>query len=229
MGALYFYATCGLTIGVSSIMRSMRHLIFPLWVVLASLSVPGLHAEEEHPWISIANASVFPQRLLNHRDEHGWADLRMSIFKDAKYAYERHLPVAERLLYTFLWLDLMYQVESDYITEWLDEMAKANRLHSNMPAQIPFYDQVVGARLSDGFLKYFFSKGDLMRSAYNQWDPSDLLTEFFTILGRLYSKNQYLFTRYPDLAFAIAFVHDVPPSPQWPQPQVGPQVLPRQL
>lgn len=210
-------------------MRSTRHLLNVLRVFLFCLLASSLRAEEEHPWISIANASVFPQKLLNYRDAHGWSELRMSVFNDAKYAYERHQAVAERLLYTFLWIDLMYKAESEYVHEWVDKMGTANRLHANMPSEIAFDEGVLGERLSDAFLKYFFSKGDLMRTTYNQWDPSDLLTEFFSILEQLYSKNKYLFTQYPELAFAIAFVHDVPPSPLWPHPQVGQNVLPRQL
>ena len=200
-------------------------------VAAAVLSFSGLpvQAENEHPWVGIANASVFPQKLLNYRDAHGWSDLRMSVFKDAKYAYERKLPIAERLLYTFLWLDLLHQSEGEYVNEWVDKMGKANRLHSNMPSQIPYYEGALGDRLSDDFLRYFFSKGDLMRAGYNQWDPGDLLTEVLSILDRLYSENRYLFTQYPELAFAIAFVHDVPPTPLWPHPQVGQHVLPRVL
>lgn len=208
-------------------MRPWCRYVFILGLCVFCLSASG--AEEERPWIGIANASVFPQKLLNYRDAHGWSELRMSVFRDAKYAYERRHPVAERLLYTFLWIDLMYEPESDYVNEWVEKMGKANRLHSNMPAQIPFYEGVLGERLSDDFLKYFFSRGDLMRSTYNQWDPSDLLTEFFTILDRLFSKHQYLFKQYPELAFAIAYVHDVPPTPMWPHPQVSQTVLPRQL
>ncbi|MCZ6672338.1 MAG: hypothetical protein O7C75_05295 [Verrucomicrobia bacterium] len=210
-------------------MRKFGTIIFFLWVWEVSVHVSYLQGQDEHPWLGIANASVFPQRLLDYRDEHGWADLRMSVFEDAKYAYERRIPVAERLLYTFLWLDLMYENESEYVPDWIDRMGQANRLHANMPARIPYNNQSLGDRLNDKFLKYFFSRGDLMRKAYNQWDPSDLLTEVFSVLDRLYSKNRYLFTQYPDLAFAIAFVHDVPPSPLWPHPQVGQDVLPRQL
>ena len=200
-----------------------------LWGSLALLSCASVQAEDEHPWIGIANASVFPQRLLDYRNNHGWSSLRVSLFVDAKEAYERHIPVAERLLYTFLWVDLLHENESDYVTEWVEKMGKANRLHTNMPTNIPFLDGVVGDRLSDNFFKYFFSKGDLLRATYNQREPSDLLTESFSILDRLYLKNKYLFTQYPELAFAIAFVHDVPPPPIWPHPQVGENVLPRQL
>lgn len=206
----------------------LKRLCFCLFSLLW-LNLSFIQAEEEHPWIGIANASVFPQKLLNYRDAHGWSELRMSVFRDAKHAYERRHPVAERLLYTFLWIDLMYQEESEYVTEWLDKMGKANRLHANMPAQIPYFQGALGERLSDEFLRYFFSKSDLMRSTYNQWEPTDLLTEFFSILERLYSNNKYLFGRYSELAFAIAFVHDVPPPPQWPHAQVGQHVLPRQL
>jgi len=200
-----------------------------LWASLALLYCTSAQAEEEHPWIGIANASVFPQRLLDYRNNHGWSSLRTSLFVDAKDAYERHLPVAERLLYAFLWVDLLYEKESDYVTEWIEKMGKANRLHSNMPTNIPFFDGAVGDRLSDQFFSYFFSRGDLLRATYSQRDPSDLLTESFSILDRLYLKNQYLFTQHPELAFAIAFVHDVPPPPIWPHPQVGQTVLPRQL
>lgn len=210
----------------------MHRYYYRLGLVLLSLcwlSASAVRGEEEHPWLGIANTSMFPQKLINYRDTHGWADLRLSVFKDAKYAYERRHPVAERLLYTFLWIDLMYQSESEYVNEWIEKMGRANRLHSNMPAQIPFFEGALGDRLSDGFLRYFFSKGDLMRSTYNQWDPADLLTEFFSILDRLYSENQYLFGQYPELAFAIAYVHDVPPTPLWPHPQVGQHALPRQL
>jgi tetratricopeptide (TPR) repeat protein len=210
-------------------MRNIRYLVVLAWVWLAATSTAVLSAEEKHPWIGIANASIFPQRLLNHKNSRGWSDLRLSVFKDAKHAYERSLPVAERLLYTFLWIDLMYKAESDYVSDWVDSMGKANRLHANIPAQIPFFKGVLGERLSDDFLRFFFSRGDIMRDAYNQWDPSDLLTEFFSILDRLYSNNKYLFSQYPNLALAIAYVHDVPPPPLWPHPQVSQNVLPRIL
>jgi hypothetical protein len=200
-----------------------------LWASLIFLSRIGTEAQDEHPWIAIANASVFPQRLLDHRDNHGWSSLRISLFVDAKDAYERRLPVAERLLYAFLWVDLLYEKESDYVTEWIDKMGKANRLHPNMPANITFFDGALGDRLSDNLFRYFFSNSDLLRDTYNQRDPSDLLTEAFSILDRLYLNNQYLFTKYPELAFAIAFVHDVPPPPVWPHPQVGEDILPRKL
>lgn len=194
-----------------------------------STGTASLEAEEEHPWVGVANASVFAQRLLDHRDSHGWVDLRNSIFSDANFAYERRHPVAERLLYAFLWIDLMYGRESDYVAEWISKMEKANRLHANMPAEITYREGAIGDRLSDDFLQYFFSRGDLMKAAYNQRDPSDLLTEVFSILDRLYSKNRYLFIQYPELAFAIAYVHDVPPPPLWPHPQIGQDVLPRKL
>lgn len=200
-----------------------------LWASLVLLGCTNAQAKDEHPWIGIANASVFPQRLLDHRKNHGWSSLRTSLFIDAKDAYERRLPVAERLLYTFLWVDILYEKESDYVTEWVEKMGQAKRLHVNMPKNIPFLDGAVGDRLSDNFFKYFFSKGDLLRTTYNQRDPSDLLTESFSILDSLYSNNHYLFKQYPQLAFAIAFVHDIPPPPIWPHPQVGQNVLPRQL
>lgn len=201
-----------------------------LWLAgVIVIGVAALRAEEEHPWIGIANASVFPQKLLNYRDAHGWEALRTSVFHDARYAYERRHPIAERLLYTFLWIDLMHQAEPEYVSGWVEKMEAANRLHANMPSEIPFYESALGDRLSDAFLRNFFSKGDLMRATYNQWEPTDLLTEFFSILNRLYSENQYLFNQYEELAFAIAYVHDVPPTPLWPHPQVGQQVLSRQL
>ena len=196
---------------------------------LLPLGFSPLGAAEEHPWIGIANASVYPQKLLNYRDAHGWSELRMSVFRDAKYAYERRHPVAERLLYTFLWIDLMHGSEPDYVNGWVEKMGKANRLHANMPAQIPYFEGVLADRLSDDFLRYFFSRGELMRSTYNQWEATDLLTEFFSILERLFSQGQYKFKQYPELAFAIAFVHDVPPAPHWPHPQVSQSVLPREL
>ena len=142
-----------------------------MWALLTTLSATVLLGEDEHPWVGIANASIYPQRLLNHWDEHGWSNLRMSVFKDAKYAYERRLPVAERLLYTFLWIDLMYEAESEYVTEWVDNMGKVKRLHANIPAQIPFYKGVLGERLSNEFLRYFFSRGDLMRAGLQSVGP----------------------------------------------------------
>jgi hypothetical protein len=210
-------------------MRKSRNPYVLLLVGMFLFARTSLPAQEEHPWVGVANASVFPQRLLDYRDEHGWSALRLSIFKDAKDAYERRLPVAERLLYAFLWIDLMHEPESEYVTEWINKMSEANRLHSNMPSQIHYFEGVLGDRLSDDFLRYFFSRGDLMRATYNQWDPSDLLTEFFSILEQLYLNNRYQFTQYPELAFATAFVHDVPPPPLWPHPQVGQTVLPRIL
>jgi hypothetical protein len=145
-----------------------------LWASLVLLGCTNAQAKDEHPWIGIANASVFPQRLLDHRKNHGWSSLRTSLFIDAKDAYERRLPVAERLLYTFLWVDILYEKESDYVTEWVEKMGQAKRLHANMPKNIPFLDGAVGDRLSDNLFKYFFSKGDLLRATYNQRDPSDL-------------------------------------------------------
>lgn len=188
-----------------------------------------LEAQEEHPWAGIANATLFPQKLLDYRDAHGWSDLRISLYQDARYAYEHRLPVAERLLYAFLWVDLMHESEAEYVPQWIESMSQANRLHANIPSQIPFYEGVLGDRLSDEFLRFFFARGDLMRSAYNQWDASDLLTECFSILNRLYTENAYLFAQYANLAFAIAFVHDIPPPPVWPHPQVSLSILPRQL
>ena len=200
-----------------------------IWMLTIVSSCFSLSANLEHPWVGLANASVFPQKLWDHKEEHGWPSLRQSLYVDAKHAYESRLPVAERLLYCFLWVDLLYQRESDYVTQWVDKMGGANRLHSNMPSNIPYFEGALGDRLSQSFFKYLFSRGDLLRSSYNQRDPSDLLTEVFSILDKLYTENNYLFKQYPELAWAIALVHDVPPPPIWPHPQVNETVLPRIL
>lgn len=189
----------------------------------------SVSADEQHPWAGIANASAFAQRLLEYRDKHGWSELRSSLFKDAKYAYEKRILVAEKLLYTFLWIDLMREDEGKYITNWVDKVKEANWIHPNMPDQINYDEHVLGERLSDDFLKFFFANGDLMRSTYNQWNPTDLLTEVFEVLNYLYNNHQYQFKRHTSLAFAIAFVHDVPPPSGWPHAQVGQDVLPRHL
>ncbi len=210
-------------------MRAILRNTVIIWILALCGCCFSVSGKQEHPWVGIANASVFPQKLWDHKDQHGWASLRNSLFLDAKYSYESRLPVAERLLYCFLWVDLLYQSESDYVAQWVEKMGDANRLHANMPANISFNEGALGDRLSKPFFNYFFSRGDLLRSTYNQRDPSDLMTESFAILDRLYSKNTYLFKQYPELAWAIALVHDVPPPPIWPHPQVGESVLPRVL
>lgn len=186
-------------------------------------------ADEQYPWVGIANASVFAPSLLDYRDKHGWSELQSSLFEDAKHAYESRIPVAEKLLYSFLWVDLMREDEGNYVTNWVDQMEAANQIHANMSDQINYYEQAIGDRLNDEFLKYFFADIGLMRSAYNQWRPTDLLTEVFDILDFLYSKHQYQFKRHTNLALAIAFVHDVPPPPGWPHAQVSQEALPRCL
>lgn len=93
----------------------------------------SVHAEDEHPWVGIASSSVFGKRILEYRDSHGWPALRNSLYKDSRYAYERRIPSAERLLYSFLWVDLMYEKEAEYVPEWIEKMEQANRIHGNMP------------------------------------------------------------------------------------------------
>ncbi len=184
---------------------------------------------QEHPWMQNAGSSSFADKLLRHKQDHGWEHLRNSLFVDAKYAYKQRSSTADRLLYTFLWVDQMALGESKYVHRWIEGLKKKGLLHSNMPRQVEFTKGQLGDRLSDSFLIYFFSNTKLMKDSYNQYSSQDCLIETFRILNELYQKHGHAFRKYPNLAFAIAFVHDVPPSPLWPHPQVKQTVLPRKL
>src|SRR5581483_6473185 len=76
---------------------------------------------------------------------------------------------------------------------------------------------------------WLLANPDFSAEFFSLLSPCDLLPNSLGILSELQARNPEKFSRYANLALAIALVYDVPPPPNWPHSQVSSTVLPRRL
>jgi len=185
-------------------------------------------AQQPGRWESMANPYVFSQQLLEALESDGYESVHRELANEAYRAYKLNRASSQRLLYTFLWVDLLNRNEKQWVDRWYQRMSDAQRMRNDFSWECKTSDRLE-KHLSHDAMLYLFSHPEWAERVYLQIEDVDFMPRFLEIISELYGKNKYAFEHYPQLAFAIALVHDYQPPHYWPHPQVSQTVLPREL
>jgi hypothetical protein len=159
----------------------------------------------------------------------GWKGLVPGLRKVAFHAYEHDSQAAEAWLLLSRWAELFATPDDQFVSHWIDAIKAAQVGHANMPTRFAVHKRPLGDHLSPALQTWLLGNTDFSAEFFSLVSPCDLLTNSFDILNELQVRDPQKFSRYPNLALAIALVYDVPPPPSWPHGQVSASQLPRTL
>ncbi len=161
-----------------------------------------------------------------------WPAVSDAIFSRVLPAYERQPERGDRLYGWLLagrWTQLLGEREEAFVPRWIDAIERANVGHANMQATYEVRDRALGETLRSEFAAWALAHRPFLETFFEQLSPCDYLPRVLAILDELHKTDPVAFETYVQLALAIAFVYDVPPTPGWPHGQVGAAALKRQL
>lgn len=127
------------------------------------------------------------------------------------------------------WARLLDTDQREVTGRWIEAVNSARLGHYNMRTEYDPPGDPLSALLSAEFVSTIISDAEFSSTFFYLLTPYDYLPGTLGILDRLYAHDPALFSRYDQLALAIALVYDVPPPPHWPHGQVSAELLSRQL
>jgi len=214
-------------VGKEAHLERMRMRLL-LWVIASLLLLRGFCLAESGQWESLANPYVFGQEIQKAIEERGWNPVREELANEAYEAYTFNRASAERLLYAFLWVDLLRKNEKAWMDAWYAKRSESDNGDTTWEWECRG-NTLLADRLDPDVFLYLMSHPELAQRVMLQLNEKDFVPRFLEVLSELYRGNKYAFERFPQLAFAIALVHDFPPPYYWPHQQVSEEALPRKL
>jgi hypothetical protein len=158
----------------------------------------------------------------------GWAPQVDGLRAAARRAYERdELAAATAWFHVYRWAALFGEDEAAFVLRWLDAVKTERVGHENMPARYQLRHQPLGHWLTPDGQAWLIGHAEFSNEFFALIQPVDFLPGVFQILSELHGRDPALFSKYAQLALALAVVYDVPPPPDWPHGQVSAQALPR--
>ncbi len=157
----------------------------------------------------------------------GWGPVARRLRATATDQYARSAPQAQASYYLYRWADLFAATQADATAAWADRVSRAK-------APYPHFDAGPGAQpLADLWPQelqtFALTAPGFSAEFFTLLSPLDQPVMVMGILAAVWRHDPAAFREYASLALAIAVVYDVPPPPDWPHGQVGPEALSRQL
>ncbi|WP_221029009.1 hypothetical protein [Actomonas aquatica] len=169
------------------------------------------------------------ENVLGAGEQMTWSQLSRAASDAAIVAAEANRSEAmEGWLVVARWARVMGSNQRDVSDRWILAMNQAGLGHPNMPSEYDVPDAIVSERLTEAFVVQLFTDVELSRSLFDLVSPYDNLLVVLDHLQRLQQVGGADFTRYRQLALALALVFDTPPPPTWPHGQVSSRLLPRE-
>ncbi len=165
--------------------------------------------------------------LVDRATAQGWGSVMPALRTGAQQAYEANSGYAAQWYYLYRWVRLLGTPHQKAIQDWIKSVEKAQVAHANMAASYEYRPGSLAAGLSRDLLVALLGNAGMTEEFFQLLSPLDNPAEVLAILQKIQLKEPALFAAYPSLALAVAVVHDVPPSPQWPHGQVSAALLPR--
>ncbi|HZP60201.1 MAG TPA: hypothetical protein VFB27_07735, partial [Opitutaceae bacterium] len=159
----------------------------------------------------------------------GWHELAAPLRAAAYRAYEADSQSAEAWFLLSRWAEVFGTTDGDFFRGWIEAIKAAHVGHANMPQKYAVHNQPLSSYTSPVLQAWLLANPDFSAEFFSLLSPCDLLPNSLGILSELQARNPEKFSRYANLALAIALVYDVPPPPNWPHSQVSSTVLPRRL
>lgn len=158
----------------------------------------------------------------------GWRGQTAMLRSAAQRAYAANkLTAAAEWLNVCRWSALFAQTEDEFVPHWIAAVQEARVAHRGMSTQYRAHPLTLSAYVSRECQLWLLEHGTFSEEFFAVVRPVDFLPEVLKTLSELHARNGAVFETYANLALAIAVVHDVPPPPEWPHPQVSAEALPR--
>jgi hypothetical protein len=165
--------------------------------------------------------------LVDRATAQGWGSVMPALRSGAQSAYAANSGYSAQWYYLYRWARLLGTPYAKAIQDWIKSVEKAQVAHANMAASYEYRPGSLAAGLSRELLLALLGNATMSEEFFQLLSPLDNPAEVLAILQKIQQKEPALFAAYPSLALAVAVVHDVPPSPQWPHGQVSATLLPR--
>ncbi len=165
--------------------------------------------------------------LVDRATAQGWGTVMPGLRAGAQQAYESNSGYASQWYYLYRWARLLGTPYQKAIQDWIKAVEKAQVAHPNMAGSYEYRAGSLAAGLTRELQLALLGNAALSEEFFQLLSPLDNPAQVLAILQAVQQKEPALFAAYPSLALAVAVVHDVPPSPQWPHGQVSAMLLPR--
>lgn len=159
--------------------------------------------------------------LVDRAAAQGWGNVMPALRAGAQQAYEANSGYAAQWYYLYRWARLLGTPYQRAIQEWIKNVEMARAGHANMAGRYEYRPGSLASGLSRELLLSLLGNAVVSEEFFQLLSPLDNPAEVLSILQKLREKDPALFAAYPSLALAVAVVHDVPPTPQWPHGQVS--------
>ncbi len=157
----------------------------------------------------------------------GWGPVARRLHAAAIGRYARAPGSAQAWYYLFRWADLFATTEAQATANWKAEVERVKVGYPPFQAEVG--ERPLAGLWPDDLRAFALSTPGFSVEFFTLWQPLDQPVVVMTILAQLWRQDPAVFREYASLALAIAVVYDVPPPPDWPHGQVGPEALSRRL
>jgi len=165
--------------------------------------------------------------ILQAAQRDGWDRQAEQLQATARRAYERgKYPAAAAWFDVYRWAKLLGEDEAVFVPRWILAVQAARVAHANMATRYEARSRPLGQALSPELQAWLLAHPDFSREFFAVLQPVDFVPAVFRTLDELHRADPARFGTYAALALAIAVVHDVPPPPAWPHPQVSASAFP---
>jgi len=163
--------------------------------------------------------------------KHGWPAMGKALRAAALDAYARgNLTNARAWATVARWAAMWGTTEAEEEARWRAAMeAESWPAGWGERRDVGGGERLLAERLPAALRERLLAEVEWSAGYFAQEKALDRRGSVLALLARLHARDAKAFEEFPELAMAVALVHDTSPPSDWPHWQVPPQVLPRRL